>query len=110
MEAKLAPEVVETELGELKVLGVFRTTKDSVICGGEVLRGKVTKDTLVRIKRDKEQIAEAEVKHVQRQQQDAKEVFEGEQCGLELKTNGKLVVEVNDRLEFFTRELKKRTL
>lgn len=110
MEAMLAPEVVETEMSELKVLGVFRTMKESVICGGEVLRGKITGGMLVRVVRNKEKIAEVEVRQVQRQQQEAKEVFEGEQCGLELKTHGKLMIEVNDRLEFFTRELKKRTL
>ena len=110
MTDMLAPEVVETEIGEIKVLGVFRTQRDSVICGGEVLRGKVTSGLLVRIKRDKDVVAEAEVAHVQRQQADAKEVFEGEQCGLELKTQGKVVVEIGDRLEFFTRELKKRSL
>lgn len=110
MTEMLSPEVVETEVGELKVLGVFRTTKDSVICGGEVLKGKITPNLLVRIKRDKEQIAEAEIVHLQRQQVEAKEVFEGDQCGLELKTTGKLVIEVGDRLEFFSRELKKRTL
>ena len=110
MEDMLSPEVVETETGELKVLGVFRTTRDEVICGGEVLRGKVVPGTLARLVRNKERIAEVEVKKVQRQQQEAKEVFEGEQCGLELKTSGKLVIEENDRLEFFTRELKKRTL
>lgn len=110
MEDMLSPEVVETETGELKILGVFRTTRDEVICGGEVLRGKVVPGTLARLIRNKERVAEVEVRKVQRQQQEAKEVFEGEQCGLELKTSGKLVVEENDRLEFFTRELKKRTL
>lgn len=110
MEERLSPEVIEAEMGQLKILGVFRTTRDSVICGGEVLQGKVMPQVLVRVKRDKEQLVEAEVAHVQRQQQDAKEVFEGEQCGLELKTQGKLQLEVGDRLEFFTRELKKRTL
>jgi len=110
MESLLSPEVVETEVGELKVLGVFRTARDSVICGGEVLRGKITPNLLVRVKRGGEQVAEAEVVHVQRQQQEAKEVFEGEQCGLELKTTGKLLIQEADRLEFFTRELKKRTL
>lgn len=110
MEDMLSPEVVETETGELKILGVFRTTRDEVICGGEVLRGKVVPGTLARVMRNKEQVAEVEVRKVQRQQQEAKEVFEGEQCGLELKTSGKLAIEENDRLEFFTRELKKRTL
>ncbi len=110
MEAMLAPEVVETEVGELKVLGIFRTTKDDVICGGEVLSGKVTAGLMVRVKRGKEQVAEVEVRSVQRQQAEAKEVFEGEQCGLELRTRGKLLLEEGDRLEFFTRELKKRSL
>lgn len=110
MEGMLAPEVVETEIGKLKVLGVFRTTRDNVICGGEVLSGKINAGLMVRVLRDKEQIAEAEVRSVQRQQAEAKEVFEGEQCGLELKTQGKLLVQEGDRLEFFVRELKKRTL
>lgn len=110
MEGMLAPEVVETETGELKILGIFRTAKDNVICGGEVLKGKVTPNTIARVVRDKESIAEVEVTKVQRQQQEAKEVFEGEQCGLELKTHGKLILEEGDRLQFFTRELKKRTL
>ncbi len=110
MEDMLSPEVVETEIGELKILGVFRSARDEVICGGEVLKGKAVPDTLARLIRDKEKVAEVEVVKVQRQQQEAKEVFEGEQCGLALKTHGKLLVQENDRLEFFSRELKKRTL
>lgn len=110
MESMLAPEVVETETGELKILGIFKTAKDDIICGGEVLKGKVVPGTLARVMRKKELIAEVEVTKVQRQQQEAKEVFEGEQCGLELKTHGKLALEEGDRLQFFTRELKKRTL
>ncbi|MEO5499710.1 MAG: hypothetical protein ABIR46_04385, partial [Candidatus Saccharimonadales bacterium] len=84
--------------------------RDEVICGGEVLKGKAVPNTLARLIRDKEKVAEVEVVKVQRQQQEAKEVFEGEQCGLALKTHGKLLVQENDRLEFFSRELKKRTL
>jgi len=110
MEAMLAPEVVETEIGKLTIKGIFRTLKDEVIAGGEVMSGKVTNGLLVRVKRNKEQIGEAEVSHVQRQQQAAKEVFEGEMCGLSLKLNKKLVIEEGDKLEFFSRELVKRTL
>lgn len=110
MEQLLAPEVVETEVGSLNIQGVFRTLKDTIIAGGEVTKGKVTTGLLVRIKRGNEQIAEAEVTSVQRQQQEAKEVFEGEMCGLSLKTDKKVLLEVGDNLEFFTRELVKRTL
>jgi len=110
MEALLAPEVVETEIGKITLKGIFRTEKDEVIAGGEVTSGKAISGVLVRIKRAKEQIAEAKVVSVQRQQQEAKEVFEGEMCGLSLKTTKKLLLEVGDKLELFTRELVKRTL
>lgn len=110
MEQMLAPEVVETEVGKLTVKGVFRTMKEEVICGGKVTSGKVTPNVLARVLRGGEQIAEVEVTNVQRQQQEAKEVFEGEMCGLSLKTVKKLIVEEGDKLEFFTRELVKRTL
>lgn len=110
MEALLAPEVVETEVGQLSVKGVFRTVREEVIAGGEMMTGKVYKGLLARLKRGDEHIAEVEVSSVQRQHQEAKEVFEGEMCGLSLKTTRKVVVEEGDTLEFFTRELVKKTL
>lgn len=110
MEAMLAPEVVETEIGKLTIKGIFRTLKDEIIAGGEVTSGKAVPNVLTRIKRGDELIGEAEVVKVQRQQQEAKEVFEGELCGLSLKIAKKLQLEEGDTLEFFTRELVKRTL
>ncbi|USN96410.1 MAG: translation initiation factor IF-2 [Candidatus Nomurabacteria bacterium] len=110
MELMLAPEVVETEIGTLTVKGVFRTLKDSIIAGGEVTSGKIAPSVLARVKRNGEQLTEVEVTSVQREQQEAKEVFEGEMCGLSLKTGKKMLLEVGDTLELFTRELKKRTL
>lgn len=110
MEAMLAPDVVETEIGTMTIKGIFRTLKDEVIAGGEVTSGKAVPNVLVRVKRGGEQIGEVEITKVQRQQQEAKEVFEGEMCGISLKTNKKLLLEEGDTLEFFTRELVKRTL
>ena len=110
MEAMLAPEVVETEIGKLTIKGVFRTLKDEIIAGGEVTSGKVMPGLLARVKRGDEAIAEVEVTKVQRQQQEAKDVIEGEMCGLSLKIHKKLILEEGDKLEFFTRELVKRTL
>ena len=110
MSDLLTPEVVESEVGALDVLGVFRSLKDEVICGGEVTRGKVAPGLLARVKRGDEQLMEAEVVRVQRQNVEAKEVFEGEQCGLSLKTPHKLQLAEGDKLEFFTRELVQRRL
>jgi len=110
METMLAPEVVESEIGKLIIKGVFRTLKNESIIGGEVLSGKVMPGLLVRLKRGDELLAEAEVEKVQRQKQEAKEIFEGEMCGLSIKTNKKILLQEGDTAEFFTRELKKRTL
>ena len=110
MEKLLAPEVVENEIGSLEVKGVFRTMKEEIIAGGEVKSGRVYAGLLGRVIRKKEQIAEVEVSHVQRQQQEAKDVIEGEMCGLSLKTKKKIQLEVGDKLEFFTREVVARKL
>jgi len=110
MTALLAPEVVETTLGTLEIKGVFRTLKDLVIAGGKVTSGKITANVLVRATRGDEILGEAEVTSVQREKIEAKEVFEGDMCGLSLKTQRKLQLEIGDSLEFFTRELVQRTL
>lgn len=110
MEALLAPEVVETKLGSLTIKGVFRTMRDEVIAGGEVTSGKVAAGMQARVLRKGQEIAEVEVIRVQRQQQEAKEVFEGEMCGLSLRTNKKVLLEEGDTVEFFSREVVQRTL
>lgn len=110
MENLLDAEIVEEDKGELKVLGVFHTEKTSIIAGGEVLKGDVKPGYLVRVIRDKKFLGEAEVTSVQREKIDAKELVAGETGGLALKTASKIDLQINDRLIFFTRESKKRTL
>ncbi len=114
MEKLLAPEVVETEVGALEIKGIFRTLKDEVIAGGLVTSGKISPGLLVRMKRGKgeaaEMLGEAEITNLQREKIAAKEVFEGDMCGLNLKTNKKVLLEVGDKLEFFTREVVERHL
>ena len=110
MEELLAPEVVETEIGTLEIKGVFRTTKDLVIAGGEVIKGKVTPNVMARVMRRGEKVSEVEVTSVQREKSEAKEVFEGEMCGISLSVDKKTTIEMGDKLELFTRELLKRTL
>ncbi len=110
MTELLAPEVVETEAGRLIIRGIFRTTRDEIICGGEVTKGKVMPGYLAHVTRGGEDLGELEVTTVQKNKLDAKEVFEGDMCGLQLRTKGKLLLEEGDHLDFFTRELRKRSL
>ena len=100
----LRPEIVETPLGRLIVKGIFNTTKTEVICGGEVTKGKLEVPALARVFRGEEELAEVELVNLKRGPQDAKEIIEGEMCGLSLKTTARLLVEEGDRIEVFRRE------
>lgn len=104
LSQRLAPEIVEKEQGSLVVKGIFKTTKTEVICGGEVLNGKLVAPSLARIKRDKKEIAEVEITNLKRGPQDTKEVFEGEMCGMNIATKQKIEVVEGDIIELFTRE------
>ncbi len=106
----LSPEVIETDLGRLIVKGIFKTTKTEIICGGEVTKGKITPNSLARITRDGKELGVAKVSGVKRGPQEAKEVVEGEMCGLQLETEGKLDLLEGDRIDIFTREVVARTL
>jgi translation initiation factor IF-2 len=110
MSKLLAPKIVETDLGRLVVKGVFKTTKTEIICGGEVTKGKLQAPAFARVSREGEQLAEVEVTNLKRGPQDAKEVLEGEMCGVELRTQNRLELQEGDRLEFFTRQTVTRTL
>ena len=106
----LPPEIVETELGRLVVKGIFKTTKSEIICGGEVTKGKLTAPALARVIRGKEVLSEVEVTGLKRGPVEAKEVFEGDMCGMSLKTPRRVELEEGDHIELFTREAIERKL
>lgn len=106
----LAPEVIETDLGRLVIRGVFKTTKNEVICGGEVTKGHLVSPALARVYRDNDKLAEVEVTKLQRGPQEAKEVLEGEMCGVSLQTANRLELQEGDRVEFFERKTVERHL
>ena len=93
----------------LEVMGVFKTTKQMVICGGKVTSGKIEKGVQARVMHGKEEVGTGNISSVQREKNEVREVFEGEMCGLNLAGNG-LKVEVGDSLELFTTEQRARTL
>ena len=110
MEKLLGEEVVETEVGTMDVMGVFRVTKTELIAGGKVTSGKLVPGVMARVMRKKEILGEAEVESVQKEKIDAKELIENEVGGLMMKTEKKILLEVGDKLEFFTREKRQKKL
>ena len=111
LEGLLAPEIVEEELGTLQVKGIFKIAKTEVICGGQVTKGTLRAPALARVLRDKVLVADnLEVTKLQRGPTEVSEVPEGEMCGLSFKSESRVEVQENDRIELFSRETKIRTL
>ncbi|MCD4760708.1 translation initiation factor IF-2, partial [bacterium] len=86
-------------LGKMKILAIFKTTKNGMIVGGKVLEGKITKDSKIKIIKNNEVEAIGQLLSLQAAKEDVNEVVEGNEAGLEYK--GEPIVEVGDILEFF---------
>lgn len=104
----LAPEVIETIVGELEIKGVFKTTKTNVVTGGTVKSGRIEPKMKLRVKRGNEVLGEGTLTSLQKDKQEAREAFEGETCGINVATN--VNIELGDMLEFYTREERARSL
>lgn len=106
----LSPEIVETELGRLVVKGIFNTTKTAIICGGEVTKGKLTAPALAHVTRGNVHLGDVEVTGLKRGPSEAKEIVEGEMCGMSLNTTKRLDLQEGDHIDLFTRQAIQRQL
>lgn len=110
LEDLLEPEVRDTPMGRLLVRGVFRTTEDEIVCGGEVTKGMLSAGFRAKVYRGEKEVADVEITSVQEKNQEVKEVRAGTMCGLKIKPEGKLKIEIDDRLEAYKREMIEKTL
>ncbi|MBT3816718.1 MAG: translation initiation factor IF-2 [Candidatus Magasanikbacteria bacterium] len=108
LEKLLDVEIVITELGKLKVKAIFRTEKKQMIVGGVVIDGKIHRNTLARVIRDGEHIADGKIISCQIGQQEEKKVPEGSECGIRFEGKEKLLED--DIIESYKEEKKIRTL
>lgn len=108
LSSMLAPEIVETIAAELEIKGVFKTTKTAVVCGGTVTSGKLEPKLRFRVLRKQTALGEGTVVSLQKDKQSAKEVFEGETCGMSVDTH--VAIELGDVLQAYTVVSKARTL
>jgi translation initiation factor IF-2 len=106
----LPDEIIETAYGNLTIKGIFKTTRTEIICGGEVTKGKLQLPSLARIIRGDETLAEVEVTNLKRGTVNAKEILEGELCGISLKMLKKIDLIEGDKLELFSRSSVARQL
>lgn len=111
MSNLLAPEILQTDLGELKIKGIFKVSKNQTIAGGEVLSGRLEVPALAKVTRGDKVIAEdIEIDNLKRGPQDVKEVQEGEMCGIGFKTSSRLDLAIDDLVGVYKKELVERQI
>lgn len=108
LEGLLEPEIVETKIGKLRVLKIFKKTKNSGIIGGKVISGKITPGTKIIVKRNDETIGELKTQIIQVGNEKVNLVEKGSECGISF--SGDIKVKPEDILEFILIEEKVRSL
>ena len=104
----LAPEKREEIIGVAEIRQIFRASKIGTIAGCMVTSGVVRRSAKLRLLRNNVVVFTGELESLKRFKDDAKEVKEGFECGLNLK--GYNEIEEGDQLEFFEIKEIARTL
>ena len=99
MEGMLSPEIKEEILGTAEVLNVFKITKVGSVAGCIVREGKVVRNAKCRLIRDGIVVYTGELGSLKRFKDDAKEVLNGFECGLNISNFND--IKVGDLIESY---------
>jgi translation initiation factor IF-2 len=102
LKGMLEPTYVEVIDGRANVQAVFSASKGAKVAGVLVTEGKVTRNSLVRVRRGKEIVTDSTVASLKRFKDDAREVATGYECGVGVKDFNDY--RVGDVLEFYRME------
>jgi translation initiation factor IF-2 len=108
MSGMLTPDKREEVIGTAEIRQVFRVSKIGAIAGCMVTSGVVRRTAQLRLLRNNVVIFTGELESLKRFKDDAKEVKEGFECGLNIK--GYNDINEGDQLEFFEIKEVARTL
>lgn len=108
LERRLPVEILETVLGHLKILAVFRKEKQAMIVGGRILDGTIKTDGKARVLREGVVLSTGFVKEVQIEKRRVTEAKQGGECGI--RYVGEPLIEIGDTVECFETEERRITL
>lgn len=108
MEGMLSPEIKEEILGTAEVLDTFKITKVGTVAGCIVREGKILRNAKCRLIRDGIVVYTGDLGSLKRFKDDAKEVNNGFECGLNI--NNFNDIKVGDSIESFQEVEVKRKL
>jgi translation initiation factor IF-2 len=103
MRGMLKPIEREVTLGRAEVRQVFKVSKVGTIVGCYVQNGKLTRNAKARIIRDGAVVFDGEIESLRRFKEDAREVAEGFECGVQIAKFQDL--KEGDVIEAYTKEL-----
>jgi translation initiation factor IF-2 len=82
MQGMLAPEEVETPLGQAEVRQLFKASRIGTIAGCQITEGKITRGAAVRVVREGTVIYDTTIESLRRFNDDVREVTSGFECGI----------------------------
>jgi translation initiation factor IF-2 len=103
----LPPIIREVPLGKAQIRVLFPIKDVGTIAGCFLSEGKATRNAKLRVVRNGRVAGEGQVTSLKRFKDDAREVIQGQECGIGV---GNLEVQVGDVLELYTTEEVARTL
>lgn len=106
LQGLVRPEIIETEIGEVKLLKVFFRTARGGIAGGEVRKGKIRPQIKAKVLRDEVLLGIIEIESLKVGEVTIDEVGQGKQVGIGYKGEIKLkpddtlkVIQTEERIE-----------
>jgi translation initiation factor IF-2 len=102
IRALTEPHYQRIDLGEVEVLAIFKTEKNSQIVGGRVKSGVVEIGAMVEVLSKGEPVAEGKITHLQSAKQDVASVDTGQECGI--RYEGQPVIKKGNILRIFKKK------
>ena len=102
------PKVTRTDLGELKVLKVFKEDKKSLILGGIVRTGRMVRNGLIEIENSEGKvIVQGKLTNLQQDKQDVSDVLDGNECGMVISCSFKKTTPIEGDILYVYEQIKK---
>ncbi|MCF7874458.1 MAG: translation initiation factor IF-2 [Candidatus Omnitrophica bacterium] len=107
LEGLLTPHIKKTFMGRARVKAVFNVSKSGVIAGCQVEKGKILRGAPCHLIRGNSVVFEGKIETLKRFKNDAREVKEGYECGIDL---GFDKIREGDYVDVFGQEVISRKL
>ena len=108
MESVLGDKITRKDLGELKVLAIFKKTEAGQVIGGKIDKGIIESKSKADVVRGEQIIGQGEIINVQSGKEDVKRAETGQECGVNVKSD--VDIQAGDVLRVYKEEINAKKL